>query len=271
MTLVVGEVTAKGGYMIADTLLTFPLSLTENEKLAKEKNHALKVQIFAPDLVVAFAGNTKAAIECLSAAQAQKENLAQYLLDHCRSLKTTENDDCEYLLMQKKTNNNYSLNHITEAGIRSCTKAYIGDPEEYQKFMKLLRPYDSPTRKSLTELGIKSIEASNAMESLSQKGGGTVGTIGNFVIRVSTTDSRNDFEYLESVTVVLETQGPSRSINLTSNKEKYGFGIYYSWGNVGFLFVVGDTEPCRRIEASSVEAFMEIANNYYGTHFDHAM
>ena len=46
---------------------------------------------------------------------------------------------------------------------------------------------------------------------------------------------------------------------LASNSCTRGIGIYYRSGKMGFLFVVGDREPCHKETAETIKQFIEVA------------
>ena len=58
--------------------------------------------------------------------------------------------------------------------------------------------------------------------------------------------------------------GQLRLLLLASNSGTRGIGIYYRSGKVGFLFVVGDREPCHKEYAETIGEFIEGARARHG-------
>ena len=60
MSLIVGYAASDIGFLVADTLLSYPTETYNPRKPVIEKFHALKIHILRPDIAVAFAGEKAA-------------------------------------------------------------------------------------------------------------------------------------------------------------------------------------------------------------------
>lgn len=60
-----------------------------------------------------------------------------------------------------------------------------------------------------------------------------------------------------------QEEGHSGFSYLASNKGIRGVGIYFRTGRVGYVFVVGDAEPCRRVNADTLAGFVSMAKEKY--------
>ena len=93
----------------------------------------------------------------------------------------------------------------------------------------------------------------------------SVGAIAGCVTRVVDARISGELEYLQSVKSSLTPwEGNSGFSLLASNSGTRGIGIYYRSGKVGFLFVVGDGEPCHKEYAETIEEFIEGARARHG-------
>jgi hypothetical protein len=165
-----------------------------------------------------------------------------------------------------------------------CQKAYIGDLNEYKRMMRLRRPHDPPKMQhvqqpdgtfrtiSLVESnGAREFqEISYALEELTSrraqgKQQSSVGAICGCVVRVVNAWISDKLEYLQSGEVSISpSEGKSGFAFLASNSDVRGIGIYYRSGRMGFLFIVGDTEYCRKEYAETLDKFVQIAKVTYG-------
>jgi hypothetical protein len=109
-------------------------------------------------------------------------------------------------------------------------------------------------------------EVSNAMEELThQQQSNSVGAIAGCVIRVVDARISGELEYLQSVEAsVSPWEGHSGFSFFASNSSVRGVGVYYGSGKLGFLFIVGDSEPCRKEYAETLNQFIEAASAKYG-------
>jgi hypothetical protein len=64
MSLVVGFASDEMGFLVADTLISYPFGNSYNPRAPElEKFHRLKIQILTPTVAVAFAGDVECAME----------------------------------------------------------------------------------------------------------------------------------------------------------------------------------------------------------------
>ncbi|WP_428486241.1 hypothetical protein [Rhodopila sp.] len=169
---------------------------------------------------------------------------------------------------------------ITRDGVIYCARAYIGDAAEYKLMRKLERPYSAPAVRHVQQPDgtsrivplVQSMgenyfaEISNAMEALTHRRlSSSVGAIAGCVTRVVDARISGELEYLQSVEAsVTPWEGNSGFSLLASNCGVRGIGIYYRSGKMGFLFVVGDREPCRKEYAETIQQFIGVARAKYG-------
>ena len=109
-------------------------------------------------------------------------------------------------------------------------------------------------------------EISAAMEALThRRQSKSVGAIAGCVTRVVNARISGELEYLQSVEAsVTPWEGNSGFSLLASNTCTRGIGIDYRSGKMGFLFVVGDREPCHKETAETIKQFIEVARVRYG-------
>src|SRR2546423_3781559 len=67
MSLIAGFASDDIGFMVADTLFSYPTESYNPREPAIEKFHGLKIQILTSDVAVAFAGNVQAALTIITA------------------------------------------------------------------------------------------------------------------------------------------------------------------------------------------------------------
>jgi len=158
--------------------------------------------------------------------------------------------------------------------------AYIGDAAEYKRMKQLQRPRSAPAMRHVqqpdgtfsvvplvqSEGEIQFEEISAAMEALThRRQSESVGAIAGCVTRVVDARISWELEYLQSVEVsVTPWEGNSGFSLLASNSGTRGIGIYYRSGKMGFLFVVGDREPCHKEAAETIKQFIEVARARHG-------
>jgi acetolactate synthase I/II/III large subunit len=171
------------------------------------------------------------------------------------------------------------LAHITKESVLHCTRAYIGDPHEYKKLQNLRQPYISPKEQSVQQpdgsfLTMPLVESAGeiefeeiaaAMESLTQRREGTsVGVIAGCVLRIADARQSGELEYLQLHEASLTPwEGHSGFSLFASNSDTRGIGIYYQAGKMGFVFIVGDSECCRKEYAQTAKDFVEMAKKKY--------
>jgi hypothetical protein len=286
MTLVYGCATEDIAFIVADTLLSFEHNFLGHKRQIDEL-HALKVQILNPDTAVSFAGDVKTAFEIIQRLQVKSNespsiDVASYLFEEYLQLSTKAGKtlpDCEFLTLQL-TAQGKKLAHVTTKGIQYRDRAYIGDSAEYKRMMALRQPYNpSPTQfvqqpngsflelpLTLSKGEIEFAEISDAMTRLvNLRKSETVGAIAGNVTRVVTARISKKLEYMqEKMVSVSAEEGRSGFSLLASNSDKVGIAVYYLSGKLGFLFIVGDIELCRKEYADTEEHFIELAKKKYG-------
>ena len=288
ITLVVACANADIGFMVADTLLSSEFELKGRSGPVNGKFHALKVQILSPTIAVAFAGDVEPSFTAIRNLNIELKNaptiivaerLFQIYLQIIRASPEERLPDCEFLVLQL-TPIGKMLTHVTQNGCSQCERAYIGDAEEYKNLKKLQRASVSPktqyvqqsdgTFKALplavSQGEIEFAEISNALEELyEQKNAKTVGAICGGITRVIDARISGELEYLQFAEASSSlTEGRAGFSVLASNVGRRGIGIYFRAGGMGFLFAVGDSEPCRKEKAETMIEFVLVAKEKYG-------
>ena len=145
---------------------------------------------------------------------------------------------------------------------------------------QLQRPYSGPTMQKVQQpdgtfctapftptAGEEEFSVvSDAMEALTHSHQiESVGAIAGCVTRVVDAKISGELEYLQAVEASLTPwEGNSGVSVLASNTDKRGIGIYYRSGKTGFLFVVGNREPCHKERAETLARFIEVARVKHG-------
>jgi hypothetical protein len=178
------------------------------------------------------------------------------------------------------------LARISRNGVCYGARAYIGDAAEYTllRQLQLQRPYSAPAVQhvqhfdrtftviplTLSAGEIEFAEVSDAMEALThRRQSGSVGAIAGCITRVVDARISGELEYLQSVEAsATPWEGNSGFSVLASNSGTRGVGIYYRSGKMGFIFVVGDREPCQKVYAETMKHFIEMARARYGLNFE---
>jgi hypothetical protein len=113
------------------------------------------------------------------------------------------------------------------------------------------------------------------MEALTneQRKNQSVGAIAGCITHVVDAKRSGELEYLQSVESTLSPEeGHSGYTILASNSGiTRGIGIYYRSGKIGFLFIAGDLERCRKERVETVEAFIHVAVAKYGLNLQGGM
>ena len=281
MTLVVGGVTPDIGFLVADTLLTFE---TYDPPKTVTNSHALKIQILNPDTAIAFAGDVETSLNIITKLNAelrqdQKISVCDRLLEFYKQ----RNRDCEFLVLQLTSDGKY-LAHVTGERLSYCKRAYIGDGDQYKRMTELKQPYNPPKMQMVQQPdgtfralplvpsdGEREFEEiSRALEELTARRAqgryvSSVGAICGCVVRVVDARISGKLEYLQSgESSIFPWEGRSGFSLLASNSDVRGIAIYYRSGNMGFLFIVGDAEYCRREYAETLNKFVKMAKMKYG-------
>jgi hypothetical protein len=278
--------------LVADTLLSYPFELRGHTGPVSGKFHALKIQVLSPTIAVAFAGDFEASCDLISDLHTKLN--ADPMIDPCEQLVAsycelaaiaarTPSPECEFLVL-RLTSTGKKLARITREGVRYCTRAYIGDAAEYKLMKQLQRPRLTPMVRHVqqsdgtfsimplvqTEGEVEFDEISNAMGALThRRQSETVDAIAGCVIRVVDARIFRELEYLQAVEASLTPwEGNSGFSLLASNSGTRGVGIYYRSGKVGFLFVVGDREPCDKEYAETIKQFVDLARVRYGLNLE---
>jgi hypothetical protein len=287
MTLVVGRVTEDIGFLVADTFLSTQFQTDETGPV-NGQFHALKIQILNADIAVAFSGDAAPSLTLIKELHAQLESDAsidvpRWIFKSYRTLieqtKDQHSPDYDFLVLEL-TPYGRKLTLINSAGTFDRKRAYIGDSGEYKRLMGLRRPHCSPKfqdvqqpdgtfrKVPLTETGgeVEFAELADAMERLvSSRISSTVGAIGDIVTRVVDARISGKLEYLQQHEASISPEeGRSGFAVLASNSGTRGMGIFYVSGRLGFLFIVGDSEPCRAERARTLAEFVELARKKYG-------
>jgi hypothetical protein len=193
------------------------------------------------------------------------------------------NRDCDFLVLQL-TAEGKILAHITNEELSYRNRAYIGDGDEYARMTKLRRPYDPPKMQSIQQPdGTFRIvplvtsdderefeEISRALEELTgrqaqRRQQSSVGAICGCVVRVVDARISRKLEYLQlGEASISPWEGKCGFALLASNSDIRGIGVYYRSGKMGFLFIVGDSEYCRKEHAETLDQFVELARMTYG-------
>jgi hypothetical protein len=287
MTLVVACVTPDIGFLVADTLLSVEFELKGHVGPVDGKFHALKIQILNGDIAVAFAGDAEASFNLIKNLQVElsadpKMDVASHLFESYKQLIANapqQPPDCEFLVL-RLTPEGRTLAHVTKVDVADCERAYIGHPADYRRLMELKRPHHPPKTQQvqqpdgtfrtvplITSDGEREFaELSDAMERLTgERKSNAVGAIGNLVTRVVDARISGKLEYLQlGEASISPAEGGSGFSYLASNSNTRGIAIYYKSGKMGFLFVVGDSEPCRQESAETLSQFIETAKAKYG-------
>jgi hypothetical protein len=281
MTLVVGGVTPDIGFLVADTLLSF--EKYEPPKTV-DKSHALKIQILNPDTAIAFAEDVATSLNIITRVNIElRENPKISVCNRLFEFYKQRQHDCDFLILQLALQGKY-LAHVTNEKLSYCERAYIGDGDEYKRMTELRHPYDPPKMQSVpqpdgtfrtvplvTTDGEREFEeVSRALEKLTERRAqgrqvGSVGAICGCVVRVVNARISGKLEYLQSgESSIFPWEGRSGFSFLASNSDVRGIAIYYRSGKMGFLFIVGDSEYCRKEYAETLNKFVEMAGMKYG-------
>jgi len=285
MSLIVGYAASDIGFLVADSLLSYPTETYNPRKPVIEKFHALKIHILRPDIAVAFAGEVEASLAIIRRLQQElavdpklcaPRRLLELRQEPAVKAIGASKADSEFLVLLLSPEK--TLAHISADQIRYAERAYIGDAGEYSNFRALARPYSGPetrfvlnsdgkSQNAIVTEGEKEFEqVSTAMERLAhQRSSETVGAICGCVTRVVDARISKELEYMQSVESGFSAEeGRAGFSLLASNSEPRGIGIYYYGWHAGLIFVVGDPIPCRKETAATIGQFVEIAKSKYG-------
>jgi hypothetical protein len=288
MTLVIGSVHADIGFLVADTLLSYPVEKYNPRNPALEKFHSLKIHILTPDVAIAFAGDVRTSrflirklyqelmvnpTICVPARLVElRKEFAPQELDWTYG-------DYDFLVLLL-TSEERKLAKVTKDGFYFAARAYIGDADEYKNFIRLIGPYEGPlfctiqnsngtfiTEPYLPTEGEQEFDqVSTALEKLThQRNSETIGAICGNITRVVDARISRKLEYMQSgASWTSPWEGKGGFSYLASNSGTRGIGIYYSGWCAGLAFIAGDSETCRKMRAETLEQFIEEARLAYG-------
>jgi hypothetical protein len=289
MTLAVGCATSDIGFLAADTLLSFEFDLKGRTGPVNGESHALKIQVLNPVTAAAFAGDVGVSLDLIGALHVKLS--ADPMINPCEELFASYSGlamaaptlNCEFLVL-RLTADGKKLARITRDGMFYCARAYIGDSAEYKLMRQLERPYSAPALHHVQQpdgtfriLPLVQSEGENefariseAMEALTHRRlSASVGAIAGCVTRVVDARISGELEYLQSVEVsVTPWEGDAGFSLLASNSGRRGIGIYYRSGKMGFLFAVGDREPCHKEYAETMPQFIKAARDKHGLNLE---
>lgn len=290
MTLVYGAATEDIGFLVADTLISFDSERNGRTGLFNGSNHILKIQILNASVAVAFSGDIETGLDLINKLNTElyqnrdieiPETLLQIYKTHTETV-NSHIYDCEFLILQI-IQNQKKLAKVTQKKLIYCERAYIGDSVEYSKMMQLRQPVQMPQMQLIQQPDgffreaplviskgeFEFAEISDAMQLLTyQLKSRTVGAVCGCVTRVVDARHSGEFEYLQSIEsrVSLE-EGRTGYSYLTANSGVRGIGIYYRSGKMGFIFIVGDTQPCHKENAETLTQFIKLTHAKYGLNF----
>lgn len=297
MSLIVGYAAEDIGFLVADTLLSFPIERYDPRNPVIEKFHALKIQILTSDVAVAFAGEVQTSLAVIGRLHQELTAdpelcVPQRLLELRQELAADASGafqgDCEFLVLVITSKQTKRLARVNKDRVSYVQRAYIGDGTEYSHFRALVRHYDGPVirriqnadgtfgdaSQAVTDGEKEFDQVSDAMEKLThQRRSGTVGAICGCVTRVVDARISGKLEYLQSVEAsVSPAEGLGGFSLLASNFGPHrGVGLYYRGWRAGLLFIVSDLVPCRKETAATIEEFVEVANSKYGLNLEGGM
>jgi len=285
MSLVVGFASHEIGFLVADTLISYPFGDSYNPREPElEKFHRLKIQIVTPTIAVAFAGDVECAMEIIRAlrddlASLPVASVAEQLwnLRHRRAGDSKTLPD--FLLLCITPDGAKRLSLISDAGVSNQKRAYIGDQTEYQNFRRLWKDYEGPLYRQIkrsdgrvdqiavTDSEKEFDQTSDAMERLvHQRRSTTVGAVCGCIVRVVEARISKHLKYLQSVEASISPEEGEAGFSLlaANAKDPRGIGVYFRRWQAGLLFIVCDSVPCRKERASTIDEFVALARDKYG-------
>lgn len=293
MTLIVGYADEGIGFLVGDTLLSYPIEKPNPREPLIEKYHALKIQILTPDIAVAFAGDVDSSFSILR--QLHQELIVEPQLNVPLRLIELHHDlaeqhcaiqlDCEFLVLLITPEKSKNLVKVKDGCFEYVQRAYIGNPAEYVNFRGLIEPYNCPKIRHIQNSdgswGYSDLEVtdgekefdqvSNAMERLTyQRRSETVGAICGCVTRVVDARISGKLEYMQRIEASISpAEGHGGFSLLASNAGTVrGIGLYYRGWKAGLIFITGDMIPCRKVFAATIGEFIEIARVDYGLNLE---
>ncbi|MCK1348061.1 hypothetical protein IVB25_29820 [Bradyrhizobium sp. 193] len=250
--------------------------------------HGLKIQIIDDNTAVAFASSNAADAALTLIGQLAQELVQNAKFDpatqlaerHAELLASKKSDppDCEFLVL-RIDGDRKRLAHITDGVLKYVERAYIGDPAQYRRLLELKKPYVGPKQQTTVHLDgtttiepivnsaglVEFVEIGLALQALvEQRRGEGIGAIAGNIIRVVDARNSRKLEYLRTHEAsITQAEGKAGYSLLASNSGKRGVGIYYVAGKVGFVMIAGDTEPCRKLPAETMDEFKQFAKSQF--------
>ncbi|WP_368507087.1 hypothetical protein [Bradyrhizobium lupini] len=289
MTLIVGYANEEIGFLVGETLLT-PLLEVKGNPIGPVSGefHGLKIQIIDDNTAVAFASSNAADAALTLIGQLAQELVQNAKFDpatrlaerHAELLASKKSDppDCEFLVL-RIDGDRKRLAHITDGVLKYVERAYIGDPAQYRRLLELKKPYVGPKQQTTVHLDgtttiesivnsaglVEFVEIGLALQALvEQRRGEGIGAIAGNIIRVVDARISRKLEYLQTHEAsITQAEGKAGYSLLASNSGKRGVGIYYVAGKVGFVMIAGDTEPCRKLPAETMDEFKQFAKSQF--------
>lgn len=293
MTLIIGYADKDIGFLVGDTLLSYPIEKYNPREPFLEKYHALKIQVLTPDIAIAFAGDVETSLSIIKQLHEelivdQQLNVPQRIIELQNGLAKqhgSSQQSCEFLVLLITPENLKMLAHISDGHIKYVQRAYIGDSGEYVNFRNLMGPCNGQNifhiqnadgswsdSSPLVTVGEEEFcQVSDAMATLThQRRSETVGAICGCVTRVVDARISGKLEYMQSVEAsVSPAEGHGGFSLLASNIGPIrGIGLYYRGWQAGFIFIASDIVPCRKLVAATISEFIEIARIQYGLNLE---
>ncbi|MBP9726690.1 MAG: hypothetical protein KBD83_04420 [Gammaproteobacteria bacterium] len=289
MSLIIAEVSENDGFYVADTLISHQF---EDPRIGpgpfNGKFHALKVHILNENLCIALAGDYSLGIKIVSSfATYLNENKQRTGKELIQSIFTLYQEEClkqkkeinvcEFLVMCNIDDHNI-LAKISENGVEYFETTYIGNCDAYRRLQSLRQLYVAPSQShnqqpdgtfkweplTISDLEKNFFEITEGMEKISEQNG-SMGvaslSLGATRVRIN---KAGKFEYLQ--TGMRGTSPWENSIGisqLTSMFPKYGVGMFFQGAKIGYVFISGDIEYCRKIEVGNIKDFIKFAYDNY--------
>jgi hypothetical protein len=288
MTLVIGRALSDIGFLVADTMLSVAFELKDHKGPVNGKFHALKIQIIDSNTAIAFSGDVEGSFELIAKLSDELKadpnmGVPERLFESYKQIFGEKPPDCEFLVLQV-TSTERKLARVATTGISYQSRAYIGDAAEYERMTQLITLYDPPKTQQVQQHDgtfrteplnvsageVEFEEIARALEELThQRNSETVGAISGSIIRVVDAKNSRQLVYLQSVEATVSPwEGQAGYSFLASNSDARGVGLYYRAGKLGYLFVVGDSEPCRKENAETLQQFIDIAKEKHGLNLE---
>jgi hypothetical protein len=232
----------------------------------KYKAPCFKIHILNDKTAIAFSGVVRTALNIISQLYDELANSPDLdVPNRVLELSQQASDDCDFLILQL-TATGKRLAKISRNNLSYCERAYIGDANEYAQMIKLKNALPIIPDPTLSQEEIEFDEVSNAMEQLvQQRKSQSVGAICNCIIRIVDARISGALEYLQlGSSTISPEEGLGGFSFLASNVNVRGMGVYYRVGKLGFLFIVGDSQNCRKIYTETLNEFIQIAKTNYG-------